>query len=1058
MDLRQSEKIIEALPATGVFVIREDNHEILYYNRRIREASPRVRKGMVCHELGGHSCANCPLLTIGDRQVNQTVCYNSPFGEIVDIQAVRMLWQDKIPAFIITVSPHTRTISQAYHKILRVNLNEDRYEIVRIRPEDRDIGYDTDSFSGWLGQFIYNGHIHADDISQFIAFTHPDHIKKCVEDGQDTLTCCYRRRLGEDFHWNMMEIVPDAGSPDNGQFVFIYIKDVHELLQNSLELDDTNLRIQEVIRTLGQQNYGIYGIDLDSGEANLVRENGHTHTGWKSWTVQWNELIDSRLARQIHPSDRDKFYKTFSLKGLRRIRETDIPKTDMLCQWRGEEDHEYRYMAVIAYSGQQHGKNNYTILALQNVDKRVRQEHTLSLRDTQLAAILKSRYSVMTTVYLENGQCEQILINEDSNMQNVHTSSYHQYFHQALSSVVHPDDRETFQKVLTPEHLYQKAAGTMDYSEEICQYRLAGTSLRWMEQHVIYSRQGQQISVNILGRDITREKLEEELRQKGEREQADIIRTLGDMFFAIYYADLEEDTFRSVTQLQEVEQVLDGKVDYATGIRTYAEHFVHPDDQAEYLSVLGIENLRRTLRKEQPYVTLAYRKVPRTPDTKPDEYGWIRGTAIMSQADEQGRARSIVYAAQDVTESKRKEMREHLALQAACEAADQANASRREFLSCMSHNVRTPMNGIMGMLKIAGEHLNEPEKVKDCLNKASVSSHQLLSMLNELLDMSQIKSGILHLNTEAFSLPDLIRDTVSLISPDLRLKNLRLTIHPLLVEHEDVLGDSVRLQQIFLNILNNSVNYTLPGGTLEISVREHESREHGCSSYDFIFSDNGIGMEEEFIRHIFEPYSRAEVSDISKVDGVGLGMTIAQNIARMMGGAISVKSQPEKGSCFTVTVILRLQHPAEQPDCLPEPVQNERPETPFQGYKILLVEDNELNQEIAMELIGEIGARVECANDGRQGLQRFAEMPEGYYDLIFMDIQMPVMNGFEATRAIRQLPRADASTIPIIALSANVSSDDIAAVREAGMNEHIAKPLDIPQLVEHMDYWLRKRT
>ena len=1057
MDLKQSKKILQALPSTGILVTREDNYKILYYNRRVEEAAPHVRAGMVCHELGNHSCANCPLLTIGDRQTHQTICYNSPFGEIVDIRAVRTLWDDKIPAFIITVSPHVRTVSQTYHKILRVNLTEDRYEIVRIRPEDRAIGYDTDSFSGWLGQFIYNGHIHTDDMNQFIDFTHPDHIINSIKAGQDALTCCYRRRSGEDFRWNMMEIVPDTSETGSDQFVFVYIKDVHEILQSSLELDDTNLRIQEVLRTLGQQNFSIYGIDLESGEANLVRENGHTHTGWKSWTVQWNEIMDSRLSGQIHPSDRDKFYQKFSLEGLRQIRDTDIQKTDMLCQWRGEDDHEYRYMAVIAYPGQQHGKNNYTILALQNVDKRVRQEHTLSLRDMQLAAILKSRYSVMTTVYLENGQCEQIRINEDSNIQNVRASSYHQYFHQTLSTAVHPEDRAAFQAVMNPEHLYQKAAGTMDYSEEICRYRLAGTSLKWMEQHVIYARRGKRISVNILGRDITREKLAEEIRLKGEQEQADIIRTLGDMFFAIYYADLEEDTFHSVTQLQEVGQVLEGKVDYATGIRVYAENFVHPDDREEYLNVLNIKNLRRTLSRKQPYVTLAYRKIPRTPDARPDEYGWIRGTAIMSQADEAGRARSIVYAAQDVTESKQKEMREHLALQAACEAADQANASRREFLSCMSHNIRTPMNRIMGMLKIAGEHLNEPEKVKACLGKASASSYQLLSMLNELLDMSQIKSGILHLNTEAFCLSDLIRDIVSLISPDLRAKNLRLTVHPLQVEHEDVVGDSVRLQQIFLNILNNSVNYTPPGGSLEISVTEHESNEHGCSSYDFIFSDNGIGIEEEFIRHIFEPFSRSEVSDVSKVDGVGLGMTIAQNIARMMGGAISVESQPGKGARFTVTLILRLQHPAEQPDCLPEPVQSAPPENPFQGFKILLVEDNELNQEIAMELIGEIGARVECANDGRQGLQRFAEMPEGYYDLILMDIQMPVMNGFEATRAIRQLPRADAASIPIIALSANVSSDDIAAVRDAGMNEHIAKPLDIPQLMEHMDYWLRKK-
>ena len=214
-------------------------------------------------------------------------------------------------------------------------------------------------------------------------------------------------------------------------------------------------------------------------------------------------------------------------------------------------------------------------------------------------------------------------------------------------------------------------------------------------------------------------------------------------------------------------------------------------------------------------------------------------------------------------------------------------------------------------------------------------------------------------------------------------------------------------------------------------------------------------MEQEFVSHIFEPFSHAEGADANHVDGVGLGMSIAQNIARMMGGAISVESEPGKGSRFTVTVILRLQNPAEHAGSLPDSVYGERTDISFQGCRILLVEDNEINREIVMELIGETGAMVECAADGRKGLQHFAEMPEGYYDMILMDIQMPVMNGLDTTRAIRKLPREDAMTIPIIALSANASAADIVASRESGMNGHLAKPLDIPKLMEQMEYWLQ---
>lgn len=1058
MNIKDYEKILRSIPSTGIFIIREDDHTILHFNERVREVAPHIRIGMPCRKLGSHSCANCPLLTIGDKQEKQTINYNNPFGEMVDIIAVRTMWEDTIPAFIIMVAPHTQSISNTYHKILRVNLTEDRYEVVKINPEDQAIGYGTDIFSSWLGQFIYNGGIHPDDMNNFISFTRPEHMTSALKSGQKSLSCCYRRRSGDDFRWNLMEVVPDPDPASDSQFIFLYVKDVHDILQESLELDDASLRVQEVIRTLGEQNFGIYGVDLDTGEANLVRENGHTHTGWKSWTVQWSEIMNSRLLKQIHPTDRDKFCHSFSLEGLRQTKDASVEKADMLCQWRGEEDHEYRYMAVIAYFGQNHGTKNYTILALQNVDKRVRQEHTLTLRDMQLAAILKSRYSVMTTVYLENGQCERVWINEDSKMQNSFFGSYHQYFHDMLETNVNPEDAGSFQEIMSPEHLYQKAADTRDYSEEICQYRITGSSLRWMEQHVIYARQGNRISVNILGRDITREKLEEENRLKGEQERADIIRSLSGMFFATYYADLEQDFFRSVTQqLPEVRKALDNEVDYETGLKTYARTFIHPDDREEYLQVLSIQNLQKKLSKKNPYVTLAYRKLPDSPVTNPEEYGWIRSTAVLSQTDADGKARSIVYAAQDVTESKRKEMREHQALQAACEAADQANASKRNFLSCMSHNVRTPMNGIIGMLKIASDHVEDHERVLDCLNKASASSHQLLSTLNEILDISQIESGNFKLEAEAFCMSDLMQDISEAILPGVRAKNLTLKTNPLQVVHDDILGDRKRLRQMILNILGNSVNYTPEGGTLEISVTEHESNEHGCSSYNFVFRDNGIGMEEEFIQHIFEPFSRADDPNVNKIDGIGLGMTIAQNIARMMGGAISVKSILGEGSQITVTVILRLKTPAGTSGSLSNPAGDAPFDVSFRGRRILLVEDNELNQEIAMELIGELEAMVECAADGRKGLQRFAEMPAGYYDMILMDIQMPVMNGFDATRAIRKLPRPDAAAIPIIALSANASVEDMAASHESGMNGHIAKPLNIPQLIERMGYWMKDR-
>ena len=266
-----------------------------------------------------------------------------------------------------------------------------------------------------------------------------------------------------------------------------------------------------------------------------------------------------------------------------------------------------------------------------------------------------------------------------------------------------------------------------------------------------------------------------------------------------------------------------------------------------------------------------------------------------------------------------------------------------------------------------------------------------------------------------------------------------------------MLGDAGRLRQVFVNILGNSVKYTPPGGLLEIEVHEKDSRQHGYSCYDFIFRDNGVGMDEEFVRRIFEPFSRAEDSRISSIEGTGLGMTIAQNIVRIMGGSIAVKSQPGEGSQFTVTIFLRQQDGAV-------PLQEEETlEVSLQGRRLLLAEDNEINREIACEILAEAGASVDCAENGRQALERFTEAAPGYYDMILMDIQMPVMNGYEAARAIRSLPRPDGAAIPIIAMSANAFAEDIGESRAAGMNAHVTKPLDIPKLLQCLDHWLSRQ-
>ena len=1051
MDSRDYEKILDSIPAAGIYVVREDNHEILYFNSRIRQLLPKVRKGMACDKMWAYSCANCPLRTIGDKAEIRTVSCEGPGGRAMDISAKRIVWSDEIPAFVITVAPHKDEVSSIYRKILRVNLTKNTYDIVKPAAEDWAADNEAATFSEWLKQFKENGILHPDDRDRFLSFTHLEYLKSILRTGRKMLFCSYRRRSPNGFRWNLMEVVPDSAYTEQEQIVLLYMKDVQDMLKESLELDEASVRLQEVTRTLGEQNFGVYSIDLNDGKVNLIREDGYSQAGWHSQTLMWDVVLNSRIREHIDRDNQERFARKFSLEGLRHARDTGLQKMDMLCQWRNGEG--CRYVAVIAYFGRNQGTKGHAVLALQDVDERVRQEKILSQRDMQMAAILKSRFGVMTTVHLESDQCERFWLNESAKT-NVGTGSYTQYFYRALESSIREEDMDNFRKVMEPSHLREQAEKTRDYREEICQYRLNGSPVQWLEQHVTYIRRGDQVLVNILGRDVTKEKYQEEKRRKKAQEQASIIGSLSSMFFATYYGDLERNLFRSVNQLGEVEKVLGEQTEYNTALRTYAETFVHPEDRADYLYTMSARNLTQVLGPEQPFVTFAYRKRPESTDG--EDFGWIRATAVMAQADAEGRAKDIVYVAQDVTESKRKEMREQRALQAACEAANQANASKSEFLSRMSHDIRTPMNGIIGMTQIAAEHMEDRHRVEDCLGKIRSSSTNLLSLGNEILDMNEIESGNVDLVADTFRLSALVKDVTESIRPEVAQNGLELKVHPMQLIHEDVIGDWGRLRQVFLNVLGNSVKFTPSGGSLELSVIERETRRYGCCSYDFIFEDNGIGMKEEFIPRIFEPFSREEDSRISRVEGTGLGMTIAQNIVRMMGGSIDVESTLGKGTRVTVTLFLKLQDDGESAgDAARE--EEAFSDGAFRGNRVLLVEDNVINQEIAMELIGATGAAVECASDGKEGLRRFGEMAEGYFDLIFMDIQMPVMNGYEATRAIRKLPRADALSVPIIALSANSYAEDIAASREAGMNEHMTKPLDVPVLIAMMGRWLKHR-
>ncbi len=403
-----------------------------------------------------------------------------------------------------------------------------------------------------------------------------------------------------------------------------------------------------------------------------------------------------------------------------------------------------------------------------------------------------------------------------------------------------------------------------------------------------------------------------------------------------------------------------------------------------------------------------------------------------------------------------KKQQQLLAVEA--ERADAANAAKRVFLSRMSHNIRTPMNGIIGMTAIAEAHIDEKDRVLDALGKIDDSSKQLLSLINEVLDMSMMEFGQMTLLEEEFQLSSLVDETIEELRPFVETREHQLVVETNNLVHDYVVGAPGRVREIFTNIIDNAVKYTPRGGRIRVTISELPADIRYAGKYLFVFEDNGIGMEPEVAARIFEPFEGAKNDQYSgEIQGTGLGLSIVKSIVQLMNGSIEVESVPEEGSRFSVTISLKLQKHEAGEEVSAEKYEvrlEDFREEDYSDKRVLLVEDNELNREIATEILGMTGITIEEAFDGQQAVLRMTEVPEGYFDLILMDIQMPVMDGYIATRMIRNMQRTDTKKLPIIAMTANAFPEDVEAAKASGMDEHIAKPLELDRLKEVLMKWL----
>ena len=536
----------------------------------------------------------------------------------------------------------------------------------------------------------------------------------------------------------------------------------------------------------------------------------------------------------------------------------------------------------------------------------------------------------------------------------------------------------------------------------------------------------------LFGTDITDEWQERKQHEAEVKQQLAVFNALADGYANVFLVDLHKDTAQilKLDGYVTTGMVKESPTNYSYTVlaRQYISERVHPEDQEYMYDAMSIENIAKHLATSKDYIGSYKVKIGK--ETHYYQFKYIK----LQDVD------YIIAGFQNIDDTVQELQKQQQEMAVALAAAEQSNRAKTVFLNSMSHDIRTPMNAIIGFAALAQAHIDNTEQVQDYLKKINTSSNHLLSLINDILDMSRIESGTVKLEEKPVHIPDLLNDLRTMIQGLVNTRQQNLFIDTQDMQNEDIMADKLRLNQILINIVSNAIKFTPVGGDIMIRLVEKASSKQNYATYEISIKDNGIGMSQEFISHVFDTFAREHSATVSGIQGTGLGMAITKNIVDMMGGNIQVESQEGKGTRFVVTLSFRLPKPIEPAEEVADAAQDSYD---FSGRRILLVEDNELNQEIAKTILEDMGIEVDMAADGLEAVNIIHRAPEDKYDLIFMDIQMPKMDGYMATREIRTLQSNEKANIPIIAMTANAFEKDKRKAMESGMNGHIAKPLDI---------------
>lgn len=514
-------------------------------------------------------------------------------------------------------------------------------------------------------------------------------------------------------------------------------------------------------------------------------------------------------------------------------------------------------------------------------------------------------------------------------------------------------------------------------------------------------------------------------------EQMNIIHSMGKIYFATYYIDLENDSFEELSSKNSIRSTIGSTGPAQESLNLISELLVEPEFSEKMRNFINLSTLNERLANKD-FVTYEYISATS---------GWSQMYIIAGDRNDDGNLRHVFISSRIIHEEKARELEQNKVLEEALETAKAANSAKTAFLSRMSHDIRTPLNGIIGLLEINEKHADDRALVDANRVKAKIAANHLLSLISDVLDLTKMDDENVKLANDAFSLLDLAQEVYTIAS--LRATEAGINIEFLNLKEEIVeefvFGSPLHIRQILLNVIGNAIKYNKPHGkiTYETKCIEHTDT---MVTYKITIADTGIGMSQEFLKHLYEPFSQEHSDARSVYQGTGLGMSIVKSLIEKMGGTVSVESEVGVGSKFDLVFPLKI---AKKED-VQEKVKADTVD--ISGVRILLVEDNELNMDIAETILADNGAVVTKAFDGKEAVDIYTENQSGSFDVILMDLMMPVMDGFAATKAIRNSNKRDAKLIPIIAMTANAFSEDVKRCLDAGMNAHVAKPINVQDL------------